>query len=221
MAVDVVLMVVKKIVGEVGSASDHRYQVKYDILALFVSILLKVGISKFEAIQLCKVVFRAEFLGDLNTVVNNVDDNLMVPFPVDYRLPQGPQARHQNERDVVNCPLLTIRDERAFEDSRVGIMRNVNFFQKWLGMKATVDGNWFYVYFIAEGYEPPRVPMESSPSMGIDGSSVPSTTSSSLEGGKKNSEVDPSSSATKCPPPHGDCVCVERSLLGKGKRMSR
>ncbi|GLJ45411.1 hypothetical protein SUGI_0956050 [Cryptomeria japonica] len=159
-------MAIKKIVGDDGNASDHRYWVNCDILTLFVSILLKVGILIFEVVQLCKAVFRAGFLGDLNTIVNNVDDNLMVPFPVDYRSPRDPQAGHRNERDVL-----------------------------WHSQ-------------------------ESPSSVDMDGLSIPAALGFILEGGKRGSEMDPSS-ATKCPPPHADCVYVDCNLFGKGKGMRK
>lgn len=58
-------------------------------------------------------------------------------------------------------------------------------------MKATSSGNWFYEYFLAKGYEPPRVPTKSPPNMGIGGSTTPIAINSDHEGGLRNLEVGP------------------------------
>ncbi|GLJ26815.1 hypothetical protein SUGI_0523330 [Cryptomeria japonica] len=58
---------------------------------VFVSILLVIGESKFMALQLFRGMFNEEFLGGLNLVVGNIDENLMVPYPVDYYAQSGPR----------------------------------------------------------------------------------------------------------------------------------
>ncbi|GLJ11042.1 hypothetical protein SUGI_0141130 [Cryptomeria japonica] len=46
-------------------------------------------IPKPEAVHLCKEVFKRDLLKGLETAVQNVDENLMVPYPKDYEDHRG------------------------------------------------------------------------------------------------------------------------------------
>lgn len=112
--------------GESFFNYEHIYQVNCDISSNFVAILLFVGTPKEETKLLSRDVFKEEFLGNLDLVVDSVDCNLTIPFPEDYDVEQTQNMVAKIKR----CPLLEIRDQEVFDQRKQSVLRNIYFLLK-------------------------------------------------------------------------------------------
>ncbi|GLJ49883.1 hypothetical protein SUGI_1060230 [Cryptomeria japonica] len=81
---DLASRAMKEIMREETINYDFRFKVNWDIPATFVAILLVMKIPKSEVVQLCKEVFKRDLLKGLETAIQNVDKNLMIPYMEDY-----------------------------------------------------------------------------------------------------------------------------------------
>lgn len=51
---------------------------------MFVAMLIYMGVSKPRTKKVCQMVFRHSFLGEIDDVLDNVDNNLHLPLPQNY-----------------------------------------------------------------------------------------------------------------------------------------
>lgn len=68
---DLHIMLVRIILGILGrdfATADHKYRVNTEIPAVFLAILLHVGVSKETAERLCSKVFHKGFLEDMTRI---------------------------------------------------------------------------------------------------------------------------------------------------------
>lgn len=67
-----------------------------EIPAVFVSTHLHFIFPKTKMEDLCKKFFKADLLGGLSSVSNNIDENLTIPMSMDYNV----MIRNDNDIEV-------------------------------------------------------------------------------------------------------------------------
>lgn len=85
----VVLWETKKIVGREFFLLYHKFMENIDISAMFLEMLLYMGVPKSRAKKLCQMVFIHAMLGDIDEALDNMDDKLMVLLPHNYYMSLG------------------------------------------------------------------------------------------------------------------------------------
>lgn len=131
---DLVNKVVTKILGDDFIETENSYRVNTDIPVVFVSILLVMGLKKFEATLLCQALFRKEILGDLNLVVDNVDEEMKGPYLEDYMVRDGQRVSREIGYKSLNGLLsLSMMTHLLKKALKLSIARNIEFLQMWLG----------------------------------------------------------------------------------------
>lgn len=123
---DFTLKAIQVIMGEEHFSQEFCYRVNCDILAEFLTILLRAGICKNEVILLGVMLFKKEFLGLFEISIGSIDERIMILFLEDCG---------KKEDCITRRLVLMVRDVAKFNERMPTIYRNVDFLLKWLHIK--------------------------------------------------------------------------------------
>ena len=95
-----ILWETNQVVGQEFLKDYHRARSNTKILAMFLAVLLHMGVSKEISKKLTQMVFVHALLGDIDATLDNVDDNRKIPMPHNYYMMQ------MRGREVMKFPLV-------------------------------------------------------------------------------------------------------------------
>lgn len=113
-----------------------------------------MGEEKAVTVTLCRLIFKKEYLGNLEMVIKCVDDNLQIPYPKDY----SKVAEAIDKDEVLNVefkrPILSSKDQKLWRQRQTNIVRSIAFLKQWLGVVKEPKGEWWVSYMVEEGWIP-------------------------------------------------------------------
>lgn len=92
-----------------------------DIPVVFVATLLHRGLPKDKTEKLCRKAFKADLLGGLSNVLQNVDEKLIIPLLINFNV------TIRNGKPPPKFPILYFEDEKMFKARDFMIKENANF----------------------------------------------------------------------------------------------
>lgn len=88
-----ILHVVRKILGSEFLWATHKCKVNLSIPTMFLSICIQMSVCKPITKKVCQMIFRNSFLGEINAVLDNIDDQNHIPLAHQYYMTQDAGGR--------------------------------------------------------------------------------------------------------------------------------
>lgn len=139
-----VLWATKKILGREFLLAYHTFQENTRSSAMFLVMILYMGVPKTWDKKLCQMVFIHAMLGEIDEALDNVNDNLMMSLPQNYYMSLG--NRVEVKKFPVVRSLNPVRLEKLWDEKEQSIM----FLLKAAKMMKTPPKGWVQQYLVEE-----------------------------------------------------------------------
>ncbi|GLJ30421.1 hypothetical protein SUGI_0602090 [Cryptomeria japonica] len=109
--------------------ADYIFWVNLDIPAQFLATILMVEEPKIKAQILGKRIFKRDFLGDKEWVLEEIDLNHNIPFAKDFGVPM------KDRKPTPSFPILVIINQDLWQVRKSIIRMTIDFMKRLMGFK--------------------------------------------------------------------------------------
>lgn len=115
----------------------HKYRANVDIPAFFLAMVIYMGTSKQRAKLLTQMMFKHRLLGEIDTVLDNIDANMRISLPQNYYMSLG------NRTEVRKLVIVNSLDFDTLQATWPVITRNIDFLLKTAGIQNGFTSDWW------------------------------------------------------------------------------